>query len=77
MDGEDVSRPEAIDWHGLIRLGMGALRLPPDQFWSMTPTELILALEGAGLRPIGGVGMKRGTLDRLMQAHPDQRRGFE
>ena len=66
--GKDAGR---IDWAGLMRLGLGTLRLPPDQFWSMTPHELSLALEGAGLKPVGGLGMDRGTLERLMVAHPD------
>ena len=63
---------EAIDWPGLMRLGYGALRLSPDAFWSMTPAELRLALEGAGILPIGtDLPMGRAQLDRLMSAYPD------
>ena len=65
---------ERLDWSGLMRLGFGALRLPPDQFWAMTPLELCHALEGAGLRPFAGSALDRDALDRLMSAHPDRTR---
>ena len=69
-----AGRPaEALDWDGLMRLGLGALRLPPDQFWAMTPLELCRALEGAGLRPIRGSALDRSALERLMAAFPDVR----
>ncbi len=68
------SGPERLDWSGLLRLGLGALRLPPDQFWSMTPLELCHALEGAGLRSVAGLALNRSALDRLMAAHPDRTR---
>lgn len=61
---------ERIDWAHLMRLGMGALRLPPDAFWAMTPVELLAALQGAGIAPIGGF-MDRNALDSLMAAFPD------
>lgn len=64
--------PESIDWPGLMRLGYGALRLSPDAFWSMTPAELQLALEGTGILPIGtDLPMDRVQLDRLMSSYPD------
>ena len=63
-----------IDWSGLMRLGLGTLRLPPEQFWAMTPWELSLALEGAGLKAVGGTAPDRGALDRLMAAFPDNGR---
>lgn len=62
---------EPTDWPGLMRLGLGVLRLDPDVFWSMTPAEFRYALEGAGVVPEGG-GMARSTLDTLMAAFPDQ-----
>lgn len=61
---------ERIDWPHLSRLGLGALRLPPDVFWTMTPAELRLALEGAGLIPIGA-GIDRSWLSGLMASYPD------
>lgn len=63
---------EGVDWQGLMRLGYGALRLSPDTFWTMTPAEFRLALEGAGLLPIGAdLPMDRARLHRLMSAYPD------
>lgn len=53
-----------------MRLGLGTLRLPPEVFWAMTPTEFIAALEGAGIIGIGS-GMTRSTLDALMATYPD------
>ena len=63
---------DPVDWPGLMRLGLGALRLAPCDFWAMTPGELRLALEGAGIVPIAGAGpMGRGRLAELMAAFPD------
>ena len=65
--------PDNIDWPGLMRLGLGALRLTPDVFWAMTPAELRLALEGAGfLNPGTDLPMDRNRLERLMHAFPDK-----
>ena len=65
---------DAIDWEGLMRLGYGTMRLSPETFWSMTPAELRLALEGAGFLPIGvDLPMDRERLGRLMSAFPDHR----
>ena len=63
---------EAVDWAGLMRLGLGTLRLAPDVFWAMTPHEFRMALEGAGLMSGSeSVSMDRGRLSRLMDAFPD------
>lgn len=62
---------EAVDWPGLMRLGLGVLRLSPDAFWSMTPGEFRLALEGAGVVRPGGGAMGRARLAELMAAFPD------
>ncbi len=64
----------AVDWPALMRLGLGALKLPPEAFWSMTPGEFRRALEGAGLVPVGGGArsMDRGRLTELMAAFPDR-----
>ena len=65
---------DAIDWPGLMRLGYGTLRLSPEAFWTMTPAELRLALEGAGVLPVGAdLPMDRARLERLMSAYPDRR----
>jgi uncharacterized phage protein (TIGR02216 family) len=71
---EAESGAEPVDWPALMRLGLGALRLPPEAFWAMTPGEFRRALEGAGLVPIGGGArsMDRGRLAELMAAFPDR-----
>ena len=33
-----------IDWPGLMRAGLGQLRLTPDQFWRLSPVELRIML---------------------------------
>ncbi|MEO1494285.1 MAG: rcc01693 family protein [Pseudomonadota bacterium] len=65
---DDTAR---TDWPGLMRLGLGVLRLPPDAFWAMTPAEFRHALEGAGLVPLGGGALGRDRLAELMAAFPD------
>ena len=70
---EGSSDPVQVDWSGLMRLGLGALRLSPDVFWAMSPAELRLALEGAGfLNPDTRMPMDRKSLASLMSAYPDQ-----
>ncbi len=69
---EDIRCADRIDWPGLMRLGLGALRLAPDAFWSMSPTELRLALEGAGFLSVDAqLPMNRESLAQLMSAYPD------
>ncbi len=65
-----------LAWPELMRLGLGALRLAPDQFWAMTPVELQRALEGAGILATGADGrwIGRADLDALMARFPDGER---
>lgn len=63
---------DALDWAGLMRLGLGALRLPPEVFWAMTPGELMLALEGAGILAVSArAPMGAARLAELMAIFPD------
>jgi len=55
-----------FDWPALMRLGLGQLRLSPDQFWRLTPAELALM---AGLN--GQRIMDRSGLAELMAKYPD------
>jgi len=58
-------------WAEAIGFGLGVLRLPPAQFWTMTPRELALAIRavrGSAPEPID-----RAALDELMQKFPDRR----
>ncbi|UYO46241.1 phage tail assembly chaperone [Rhodopseudomonas palustris] len=56
-------------WAEAMQLGLGVLRLPPDQFWRMTPRELAAAI--AGLRGGATPPLGRAALDELMRRYPD------
>lgn len=58
-----------LHWPGLLRLGLSELRLTPDQFWALTPAEL-LVMAGLDADP-GGAGMTRSTLAALVADFPD------
>jgi len=48
-----------FDWPALMRAGMQGLGLRPDQFWALTPAELLLMLgEGHGPAPMGRAGLE-------------------
>ena len=57
-----------FDWPGLMRAGMCGLRLTPDQFWRLTPAELLIML---GLDAGGGSRMGRARLLELAARYPD------
>jgi uncharacterized phage protein (TIGR02216 family) len=69
-----LERSEGLAWVALMRLGLGALRLAPQDFWAMTPVELQRALEGAGILLPDGAGrwMERAALEGLMARFPDK-----
>ena len=56
-----------LDWPGLMRAGMRDLRLLPDQFWQLTPSELALML---GVEP-APARMTRDRLADLLMKFPD------
>ncbi|WP_047308467.1 rcc01693 family protein [Rhodopseudomonas palustris] len=58
-------------WAEAMQLGLGVLRLPPDQFWRMTPRELASALIGA--RGDVAAPLDRGGLAELMRRYPDHK----
>ncbi|THH38313.1 phage tail assembly chaperone [Aliishimia ponticola] len=58
---------KSFDWPALMRAGMIGLRLPPDQFWALTPAEFTLMLGEGASAP-----MKRAGLEALMKAFPDE-----
>lgn len=60
-------------WQEAIGFGLGVLRLPPEQFWRMTPRELAYAV--AAMRGLGHEPMDRAAFDDLMQKFPDKRHG--
>ena len=58
-------------WAAAMGFGLGVLRLPPRQFWNMTPRELAAAwgaLMGERTGPLG-----RSDLATLMEQFPDGR----
>lgn len=60
-----------IDWSGLMRVGIGGLRLRPAEFWALTPAELRLMLGvGAAVPPLS-----RARLEELAAAFPDREDG--
>lgn len=56
-----------LDWPGLMRSGIGGLRLAPDAFWRLTPAELrlLLGVDAAG------APLTRARLAELAAAFPD------
>ena len=56
-----------IDWAGLMRAGMTGLRLRPDEFWGLSPLELMLMLG----REHGAGALGRVRLEELARAYPD------
>lgn len=58
-----------FDWPVLMHAGMGRLGLPSQEFWGLTPAELIIRLrqgQTQSTRPMGRAG-----LEELMRAYPD------
>jgi uncharacterized phage protein (TIGR02216 family) len=59
-----------IDWPGLLRAGLGQLRLAPEAFWRLTPVELVILLGLEGAQP----PLTRSRLEALAAAFPDLRK---
>lgn len=60
-----------LDWPGLMRAGLGQLRLTPDQFWRLSPVELRIMLGSEAAIP----PLTKTRLDELAVAYPDQGKG--
>jgi uncharacterized phage protein (TIGR02216 family) len=60
-----------IDWAGLMRAGLGRLRLPPEQFWRLTPLELRIMLGVEAHQ----APLTRARLEELAAAFPDHTKG--
>lgn len=56
-----------FDWPGLLRLGCRDLRLRPDEFWRLTPAELLMLLGRDG----DAVPLNRERLLDLARRFPD------
>lgn len=57
-------------WREAIGFGLGVLRLPPKEFWAMTPRELAYAIETLRGR---SAPLDRAAFDDLMTRFPDGR----
>lgn len=56
-----------FDWAGLMKLGLRGLGLRPQEFWALTPAELMVMLgRDGGDGPLG-----RSRLEELARAFPD------
>ncbi len=60
-----------IDWPGLMRAGMGELRLTPAQFWVLSPIELRIMLGAEAALP----PLTRARLEEMAAAYPDFTKG--
>jgi uncharacterized phage protein (TIGR02216 family) len=60
----------SFPWERALAVGLGVLRLSPEQFWKMTPRELAAALRGLYGEP--HAPPDRATLDALIARFPDQ-----
>lgn len=56
-----------VNWAALMRLGMVELRLRPEQFWALTPAELML-MTGMGGE---GTSLSRAGFADLSASFPD------
>jgi len=59
---------KTFDWPALMRAGMQHLRLRPDEFWALTPMELLLML---GIEGGGSSSLNRDGLAALSARFPD------
>lgn len=64
-------KPRPFPWAEAMAIGLGVLRLPPRDFWAMTPAELaraISGLKGDSASP----PMSRESFNALMVRFPDR-----
>ena len=59
---------QPFPWQQAIGFGLGVLKLPPEQFWRMTPRELAYAIEAATGR---AAPLTRAAFIELMARYPD------
>ena len=60
-----------FDWAGVMRAGIGGLRLLPRDFWGLTPAELMLML---GVGPTAA-RIDRARLEQMVREFPDLAKG--
>lgn len=62
-----------LDWAGLLRAGLRELGLTPDQFWRLTPAELLIMLG----REEQQAPLTRAGLEDLARRFPDFGKGSD
>jgi uncharacterized phage protein (TIGR02216 family) len=60
---------EPFPWAKAMAIGFGVLRLSPDAFWRLTPSEFAAALRGLYGDP--QAPMRRESLNELIRQFPD------
>ena len=62
-------RNEPFPWGEVMRVGLGVLRLSPDDFWAMTPREFAAA--ASGLSTLRLQPPTRPQIENMMKSFPD------
>ena len=62
---------QPFPWQQAMGVGLGVLRLSPEQFWRMTPRELASAIEALGGQ---SAPLDRASFQQLMARYPDELR---
>jgi len=63
-----MTRGRGFNWSELMLVGLHQLRLRPEEFWNLTPAELLI-MAGA-VRPTSQI-LTRSGLDELCALFPD------
>ena len=58
---------DTLDWPGMLRAGLHGLKLQPDEFWALSPVELMVML---GREKASGA-LTRDGLNSLLRDFPD------
>jgi uncharacterized phage protein (TIGR02216 family) len=64
-----VTNPQPFPWPQVLAIGLGVLRLPPEQFWHMTPREFAAAVRGLYGAPLAPID--RASFEALVRRFPD------
>jgi uncharacterized phage protein (TIGR02216 family) len=69
VPGSGKGENAAFPWDAVLHAGLFRLRLPPRDFWALTPLEFFIMT--GGLRP-RTTSLGRSALSALMQDFPDR-----
>lgn len=68
MSANDVMDQIGMDWPALMRAGLRGLGLHPQEFWRLTPAELMMMLGSEEQQ----LPLSRNRLEDLAQLYPDK-----